>query len=63
MKYVALWSPSQKCFHVETKEEMLERNIAQCMRNSCADYITLGIYPTREECNDLIELIKKRRAA
>jgi hypothetical protein len=46
--FVVEWSFSQRCFHVQEIEEALEQNLDVFRRHSGADYIPIGIYPTRD---------------
>jgi len=46
--HVVLWSPHQKCFHVETVKEMLETNRQIFARQDKGDYIVLGFERTYE---------------
>lgn len=47
--YVLLWSPSQKCFHIELVSEMILENIQVYYGNLPGDYIVLQITNSHEE--------------
>ena len=41
---VVEWSPSQKCFHVESVQKMLECNMRVFHGRSKTDYLPIGIF-------------------
>ena len=51
--HVVLWSPHQKCFHVETFESMLATNRKIFAEQNVGDYIVLALASSREEANDI----------
>lgn len=60
---VVLWSPIQKAFHIETKDEMFAKNIQAFMRKTKIDYITLGEFPSRKDCDVFIERLRESTKA
>lgn len=59
--FVALWSSSQQCFHVETCSEMVEKNRRAFVRNVAVDYVPL-FFGKRDDCSAFIDGIKNRKA-
>ena len=57
--FVVEWSFSQRCFHVERIGEALQHNLDAFRRHCGADYVPLGVYPTREAANAAYEELKK----
>lgn len=58
-KFVALWSHSQKAFHVETVSEMLRTNWRGVANNIPLDYIPIA-FGTHQECSEFITSLKQR---
>jgi hypothetical protein len=59
MKYVALFSHSQQCFHIEPVEVMLKNNIRSMAVRLPIDYIPVG-FGTRDECGSVVDMLKKK---
>jgi len=57
--FVLSWSFSQRAFDVDSLEDVLSRNFDVFRRHCGADYIPLGIYPTREAANDAYDEFRK----
>lgn len=51
---VAEWSPSQKCFHIHSVEEMVKYNQRIFLENLQADYFPIGIFKTQEALNQFL---------
>ena len=47
--HVLLWSPSQRCFHIELVSKMLKNNSIIYFENRPIDYITLAFANSHEE--------------
>jgi hypothetical protein len=43
------WSPSQKCFHIQTVKKMLEDNRSVFLSKGGSDYLPIGIFATDED--------------
>jgi len=57
MNYAALWSHSQKSFHVQTVHEMIDDNIVAFAKNMPSDYIVMFI-GTEQECRTIISKLE-----
>ena len=53
---VVEWSPSQKCFHVQTISEMIRDNQKVFRGESITDYLPIGIF---QEYSDVERFIGK----
>lgn len=62
--FVALWSFSQQCFHIETVEEMLDKNLCAFASKRPVDYVPLFV-GSHADCSTLVDTLKKtiRRTA
>lgn len=60
--FIAQYSKSQNCFHVEQEMDVLEKEIrAYEQRGWIGDYETLGRFETRQEAIDFIKPLKAIR--
>ena len=59
--FVALWSSSQQCFHIETCSEMVEKNLQAFAKNMAVDYVPL-FFGRREDCQAFVDAVKSRKA-
>ena len=59
--YVVLWSPHQKCFHMETVDEMLKRNRSIFARQDLGDYIVLSFEKDHAAASDSIKKLRELR--
>ncbi len=59
--FVALWSSSQQCFHVETCSEMVEKNRKAFANNVAVDYVPL-FFGRDEDCRAFVDAIRERKA-
>lgn len=58
--YVALWSSSQQCFHIETLAESIQKNARAFAKGIAVDYVPLFIGP-REKCHEAVEVFRSLR--
>ena len=59
--YVAVWSEKQQAFHVETVEEMLQRNLASYYHDGDAadsDWLCVGFADSHREASSCIRRVK-----
>lgn len=61
--WVVEYSESQKCFHVETIKEMVDRNIDLMFKSKLVDYVPLMLSPGIHEANQFIEKLKLKMVA
>jgi hypothetical protein len=59
MTHVALWSHSQKTFHVEETSKMLDRNWEAYARNKKIDYLPLML-GSESDCREFINRLSKK---
>jgi ribulose bisphosphate carboxylase small subunit len=59
--FVAEWSHSQQCFHIQKVADMLIHNVEQCMENRGPDYIPLSFFDNYDEASKFIDLIERRK--
>lgn len=59
--FVALWSSSQQCFHIETCSEMVEKNRKAFANNVAVDYVPL-FFGRREDCHTFVDAVRDRKA-
>lgn len=55
--FVALWSHSQQCFHIETFAEMLEKNLSAFARHTAVDYVPL-LVGSHADCSTFVEKLR-----
>lgn len=56
------WSESQKCFHVDTLDRTIFKNIKIFNEpNNCNDWTLVGIFASYEECHEFVRRLKKMR--
>ena len=53
MKFVLLWSPSQKKFHIQTIGSMISDNMDAYKNGMPVDYITLAVAETFEDAAEI----------
>ena len=58
-KYVLEYSNEQKCFHIQTVEEMLITNLRIAIAGGINQYQPLFINDSFEECNKVANKLKK----
>lgn len=56
--YVAEYSVSQDCFHIETMIELVKENLMIAFDGLEVDYIPIGFFETELEANDFIEKVR-----
>lgn len=57
------FSESQKAFHVDTLERILNKNIGMFLLSSnCNDWSLLAIFSSQEEANDAVMILRKKRS-
>lgn len=56
--YVAEYSVSQNCFHVETVNDLLKVNMHASLQKQINDYLPIGFFETEIEAHDFIEKIR-----
>ena len=61
--YVVLWSPSQKCFHVETFESMLATNRKIFAEQNTGDYVVLSLARSHDEAHEIVLKLRASRPA
>jgi hypothetical protein len=61
--YLAEYSPSQQCYHVDLLQDCLQANQQALARGHFPDYIPLGIFTTREAAGEFASEHRKRMAA
>lgn len=49
--YVLEWSQKQKCFHIETLDEMQKRNFAAFRENRNTEYIPIMLCESRKDAH------------
>ena len=59
--YVVNWSERQKCFHVETVEEMLLRNRLNFDQSSEVDFVPLSFAATSTEAHEAVAKYRQIR--
>jgi hypothetical protein len=59
--YVVGWSEQQKCFHIETVEEMLLRNRRNFERCSKVDFVPLAFAASFADANEIAEKYRQKR--
>ena len=59
--YVVLWSPSQKCFHVETFDSMLATNRKIFAEQNKGDYIILSLARSHDEASEIVLKLRMSR--
>jgi hypothetical protein len=52
--HVVEWSPSQKCFHLQTLVEMIRDNLSVFKKESMTDYLCIGIFETHDQASKYI---------
>ncbi len=57
--HVVEWSPSQKCFHLQSYEEMIRDNLSVFKRGSMTDYLCIGIFETYEQASNYIHQLRE----
>ena len=56
------YSQSQKCYHIETVQDMLDKNRAAMLAGHSTTYEPLEIVETYEKADQFIREIKKKAA-
>ena len=56
---VVEWSPSQKCFHVETIDRMIHSNLRVFFGHTMTDYLPIGIFDDEHEMDVFLEQAHK----
>ena len=58
--FVLEYSPSQKAWHIQHIEDLIQENLLAYMDQSgTRDYMLMGVAPTREELRQLLEEIEE----
>jgi hypothetical protein len=60
-RWIVSWSERQKCFHVETVEEMLLRNRDNFERHTGVDFVPLCIEDSIKDANKAVEEYRRMR--
>lgn len=60
-RYVCLWSPRQRCVHLETEEEMCGINMGAMLRGVQVDYVVLAIFRSEPDARAFLNVIQKIR--
>ncbi len=60
--YALLYSESQQCFHIETVDSMLNKNLHIYLKGKSCDYFTLAIGSTIEEMQAVKRQLVAKRA-
>jgi len=58
--YVVEWSPSQRCFHLQTVIEMVRDNLNVLMGKSITDYLCVGVFESYDQASDFIARLQKK---
>lgn len=58
---LALYSPSQDCFHIETLKENVKSNMENLLRGYISDYIPIFESVSEREVRDFVKVMKKLR--
>jgi len=58
--YFVEYSNTQKCFHINDIETMIEQNRKNALENGSSDYFCIGMYFTYEQAEEFIKKFKKR---
>jgi hypothetical protein len=58
--YVLEYSPSQKCFHIDSLETAIETNLRQLKDGHPSDWALVGVTESREEAHKMIDMIKNQ---
>lgn len=59
--WVAEFSASQGCFHVDTLDHTLLRNVDAVRRRATNDYQIFGIFETAEQANAACDIMEKKQ--
>jgi hypothetical protein len=60
-RYVVNWSEQQKCFHVETEEEMVIRNRDNFDHCTSVDFVPLAFASSSEEASTIVASYREKR--
>jgi hypothetical protein len=50
------YSPTQRCFHVQTVGEMLKKNIRVFKEGRVTDYVCIGIFHNKEKLQPFLDM-------
>jgi hypothetical protein len=56
-KFLVLWSPRQRCFHIETIKETVEAGLDSLLFGTKVDYIPVAMADTRIQANNYWDVV------